>query len=197
PARLEIETAPPGAILYVNGNRARNPYKQDVIPGHYEVFAEASEHEPRTLELTLAPGERRLLTGAQRLSLPYIQRSGRPELLVASALLGGFVGAGAVIAAIGTHFGGANVNSVLLASGGGLTGLVGGGLVANALVPGYIPDNRALFILGNMWIGLAEGAGVGIVGRQLATFSEPRVDPCPGPGPCRGSIGEQLRTGFI
>ena len=33
PARLEIETAPPGATLYVNGNRARNPYRQDVTPG--------------------------------------------------------------------------------------------------------------------------------------------------------------------
>jgi len=197
PARLEIETAPPGAILYVNGNRARNPYKQDVIPGHYEVFAEAAEHEPRTLELDLAPGERRLLTGPSHLSLPYIQRSGRPELLVASALLGGFVGAGAVIAAIGTHFGSDNVSSVLLASGGGLTGLVAGGLVSNSLVPGYIPDNRALFIIGNMWIGLAEGAGIGVVGRQIATSVGTRVDPCPGPGPCRGSVGEQLRDGFI
>jgi len=201
PARLEIETAPRGATLYVNGNRARNPYKQDVDPGHYEVFAEAPEHEPRTLELDLAPGERRLLTGPNQLSLPYIQRSGRPELIAASVVLGGFVGAGAVVAAIGTHFQGEHVNSVLLAGGGGLTGLVAGGLVSNALVPGYIPDNRALFILGNMWIGLAEGAAVGVVARQLVTFNESPVAPCPGAtmggGPCRGPIGEQLRAGFI
>jgi len=201
PARLEIETAPRGATLYVNGNRARNPYKQDVDPGHYEVFAEAPEHEPRTLELDLAPGERRLLTGPNQLSLPYIQRSGRPELIAASVILGGFVGAGAVVAAIGTHFQGEHVNSVLLAGGGGLTGLVAGGLVSNALVPGYIPDNRALFILGNMWIGLAEGAAVGVVARQLVTFNESPVAPCPGAtmggGPCRGPIGEQLRAGFI
>jgi hypothetical protein len=196
PARLEIETAPSGATLYVNGNRARNPYRQDVVPGHYEVFAEAGEHEPRTIDLTLAPGERRLLTGDQRLSLPYIQRSGRPELLLATALVGGLVGAGAVIAAIGTHFDTDNVNSVLLAGGGGLTGIVAGALVATRVVPDYITDNRALFILGSMWLGLAEGAGVGIVGRQILIYSGDPVAPCPY-GSCRGSVGEQLRDGFI
>ena len=45
PARLEIETVPPGATLYVNGNRARNPYRQDVAPGHVEIFAEAPDHD--------------------------------------------------------------------------------------------------------------------------------------------------------
>src|SRR6185503_16992634 len=41
PARLEIETVPRTATLYVNGNRARNPYRQDVSPGPVEIFAEA------------------------------------------------------------------------------------------------------------------------------------------------------------
>src|SRR6187551_224322 len=36
PARLEIETVPAGATLYINGNRARNPYRQDVAPGRVE-----------------------------------------------------------------------------------------------------------------------------------------------------------------
>ena len=63
PARLEIETHPPGATLYVNGNRARNPYRQDVPPGHIEIFAEATDYESKTTELVLAPGERKLYTG--------------------------------------------------------------------------------------------------------------------------------------
>ena len=48
PARLEIETVPPNATLYINGNRARNPYRQDIVPGHIEIFAEATDHEDKT-----------------------------------------------------------------------------------------------------------------------------------------------------
>jgi hypothetical protein len=197
PARLEIETSPPGATLYVNGNRARNPYRQDVIPGHYEIFAEAADHVARTWVLELTPGERKLLMGPTQLRLPYVQRSGRPELVVTSALMGVLVGAGAVAAALGSHFDGANVASVLLFAGGGFTGGVAGGLIATRVVPRYIPDNRALFVLGGMWIGVAEGAGIGIVGRQIATYSHDVTPPCPGPGPCRGPIGEQLQAGFL
>src|SRR5689334_5534233 len=112
PARLEIETVPPGATLYVNGNRAQNPYHQDVPPGHIEIFAEATDYDSRTVDLTLAPGERRLMTGPSRLRLHYVQRSGRPELVVASSLLGGLVGAGAVIAGIGNSLESPNVASV-------------------------------------------------------------------------------------
>src|SRR3954471_2831135 len=79
PARLEIETAPPGATLYVNGNRARNPYRQDVTPGRFEIFAEAPEHEGRTLEFALTPGQQKRILGSERLRLSYAQRSGRPE----------------------------------------------------------------------------------------------------------------------
>lgn len=195
PARLEIETAPPGATLYVNGNRARNPYRQDVVPGHYEIFAEAPNFEDRAIDFTLAPGERRTLMGANRLRLPYTQRSGRPELIFASALMGGFVGAGAVAAAIGKDLQDPNVASVLLLGGGGLAGIVAGGLIATPLVPHYIPDNRALFILGGIWMGAAEGAGVGVLWRQVARHDEPVEAPCQ--GVCRPSLGDQLRAGFV
>ena len=55
PARLTIETYPPGATLYVNGNRARNPYRQELAPGPVEVFAEAPNYIARSVDLTLAP----------------------------------------------------------------------------------------------------------------------------------------------
>src|SRR5688500_6710201 len=83
PARHEIETIPAGATLYINGNRARNPYRQEIAPGHVEVFTEAPDHLPKTLDLTLVAGERRLYTGYAKLRLTYVQRSGRSELLVA------------------------------------------------------------------------------------------------------------------
>jgi hypothetical protein len=198
PARLEIETLPPGATLYVNGNRARNPYRQDVLPGHFEIFAEATDHEPKTIEFTLSPGQLHLLTGENSLHLPYVQRSGRPELLFASTFIGGFIGAGAVAAAIGKDLEDPGVASVLLLGGGGVAGAIAGYLVATPIVPRYIPDNRALFILGSMWIGAAEGAGVGLVYRQNQQHNEtlnPKGPlPCPG---CRGSIGQQLRASFV
>ncbi len=63
PARLEIETKPLGATLYVNGNRARNPYRQDIAPGPVEIFAEAPDYESRSIDFSLAPGEHRALVG--------------------------------------------------------------------------------------------------------------------------------------
>jgi hypothetical protein len=196
PARLEIETWPQGATLYVNGNRARNPYRQDVAPGPVEIFAEAPNYEPRTVDLSLAPSEHRTLVGNARFQLSYKQRSGRPELIFASALLGGFVGAGAVAAAINKNLDAQNVESVLLATGGFISGAALGALLATPFVPRYIPDNRALFIIGGMWIGAAEGFGVGVVGRQIATSEGAPTPPC-GPNPCRGPLGEQLQIGFI
>ncbi len=169
PARLEIETNPPGATLYVNGNRARNPYHQDVTPGHVEIFAEAVDHDTRTLEFTLSPGRAQAMTGADRFRLAYTQRSGRPELVVASAIMGGFFGAGAVAAAIGKNLDGQNVATVLLTGGGGLAGTIAGALIATSFVPRYIPDNRALFIIGATWIGGAEGAMAGFVVQQTIT----------------------------
>ena len=194
PARLEIETTPPGATLYVNGNRARNPYRQDVVPGHYELFAEAQDRQARTVEFTLNPGERLLLTDGRRLQLQYVQRSGRPELIAASSVLMGFVGAAAVAAAIGKKLESPDVSAVLLTSGGGLTGFVTGALASSVLVPSYIPDNRALLVIGAMWIGAAEGAGVGISVEQGIEAEDKTNPTCPG---CRPPLGERLRAAFF
>jgi hypothetical protein len=196
PARLEIETWPKTATLYVNGNRARNPYRQDLAPGPVEIFAEAPDYEPRTVDLTLAASERKLLTGPDGFRLAYRQRSGRSDLILSSALLGALVGAGAVAAAIGKNLEERNVGSVLLATGGGVSGFVLGALVATPLVPEYIPDNRALFIIGAMWIGAVEGFGASVVGYQLVSRAQSATPPC-APEPCRAPLGDQLRVGFI
>lgn len=172
PARLEIETIPRNATIYVNGNRARNPYRQDVPPGHYEIFGEATDYESRTDDILLGPGERRLLTGHD-FELRYVQRSGRPELVAASALIGAFVGAGAVAASLNKSVAQANVSSVSLTIGGALAGLIAGGLVANDSVPAYIPDNRALFVIGTMWIGGVEGALGGTILREFQAANGP------------------------
>jgi hypothetical protein len=196
PARLEIETAPPSATLYVNGNRARNPYRQDVSPGHVEIFAEAPDHESRTVDFTLSPGEQKRLLGRDALRLSYEQRSGRPELIVASGVMGGLVGAGAVAAAIGKDLEDPGVASVLLVTGGGLSGFVAGALIATPLVR-YIPDNRALYIMGDMWIGALEGFSAGIIWQQVHASHQEVAFPCLGPTPCRPTLGEQLRSGFV
>ncbi len=177
PARLVIETVPANATLYVNGNRAQNPYHQDVAPGRFELFAEATDYKDRTDELTLGPGDKRLLVGPNAFRLPYVQRSGRPELVAASAIMGALVGAGAVAAGLGSEIEQTDVSSLGFALGGALTGAVAGVLVANNLVPSYIPDNRGLFVIGGMWIGAAEGALGGVVVRQALTPSRPDTDP--------------------
>ena len=198
PAHLEIETNPPGATLYVNGNRARNPYRQDLPPGHFEIIGEAPDHDTRTLEFMLSAGERKLMTGPDRFRMAYTQRSGRPELVVASAIIGGFFGAGAVAAAIGKNLGDQNVATVLLMGGGGIAGASILGLVATPFVPHYIPDNRALFIIGATWIGGAEGAITGFVIQQASTARGTPASTCPtGMGHCRSPVGEQLRAAFI
>lgn len=209
PARLEIETLPADATLYVNGNRARNPYRQDVPPGRYEIFAEATDYVDRTDEVLLGPGQKRLLTGPFAFQLRYVQRSGRPELVVASSLLGAAVGAGAVIAGIDWALGenaGSDVSTVSLTAGGALTGAVAGALVSNSVVPSYVPDNRALFILGGMWIGAAEGALAGFAIRQAqeepslhTKESDGMVVPPPAPEPylARPSNSSHLRAAFV
>ena len=111
-------------------------------------------------------------------------------------MVGGLFGAGAVVAAIGGAFQDRNVSSVLLASGGAIAGGIVGLLVATPLVPQYIPDNKAFFIMGGMWIGLVDGTLMGIVGQQIDTASDTVQTPCPGPTNCRGSLGDELRAGF-
>lgn len=171
PARLDIETVPAGATLYVNGNRARNPYHQDVAPGRFEVFAEATDYEDRTEEFVLGPGDRRAFLAPHAFHLRYIQRSGRPELVAASSILGSLVGAGAVLTALGNKATNPNVSTAGLLVGGALAGGLTGGLVANRVVPSYIPDNRALFILGGMWVGALEGALTGMIVWESRTTS--------------------------
>lgn len=196
PARLEIETVPLGATLYVNGNRARNPYRQDLSPGPVEIFAEAPDYESRAVDLSLAPGEHKVFTGDARFQLKYRQRSGRRELIAASGVLGAFIGAAAVAAAIGRDLNDQSVSSVLLATGGGISGAALGILLATPLVPDYIPDNRALYIIGAMWIGAAEGFGTGLVGYQVVSHEgTPNSPLCP--EPCRADLGDQLRAGFV
>ena len=198
PARLEVETQPAGATLYVNGNRARNPYQQDVAPGHFELIAEAPPYyKERTEELSLGPGDRQLLTGPFALRLTYVQRSGRPELVVASAIMGALVGAGAVAAGLGSHLDDTNVSSLGLAFGGALTGAVAGVLVSNNIVPNYIADNRGLFVIGGMWIGAAEGALTGMVVRQAMIKATTDTDK-PYLGPYKhADLGAELRGAFL
>src|SRR4029079_18130012 len=92
-----------------------------------------------------------------------------------------------------------DVASVLLVSGGGIAGIIGGALIATPLVPEYIPDNRALFIMGGMWIGAAEGVGVGIIGAQAQATDCAQVDEngAPMPQRCRPKLGLLLRAGFV
>ncbi len=195
PARLEIETVPLGATLYVNGNRARNPYRQDITPGPVEIFAEAPDYEPRAVDLSLVPGEHKLFTGDSHFQLTYRQRSGRSELIAASGVLGAFIGAAAVAVAIGRAIDNQSVSSVLLATGGGISGAALGVLLATPIVPDYIPDNRALFILGAMWIGAVEGFGTSVVGYQLIAHEGGPAPPCL--EPCRADPTDQLRVGFV
>ncbi|HEY8924878.1 MAG TPA: tetratricopeptide repeat protein [Polyangia bacterium] len=191
PARLEIETIPRGATLYINGNRAQNPYRQDVAPGRFEIFAEATDFESRTQALSVGPGGRLLLTGPNALHLRYFQRSGRPELVVASSIMGALVGAGAVAVGLGTELDQANVPAISFTFGGAVTGAIAGALISNNIAPSYIPDNRGLFIIGGLWIGAAEGAFAGIVVRQAQTKPTPYGDyPDPFVHP---NLGSQLR----
>lgn len=154
PARLEIRTQPASAILYVRGNRARNPYIQLVEPGSYEIYAEATDHLPRREVLNLGPGD----VWTEPFALEYRQRSGRPELI------GFWTAAGAVGVATGVLARLESLvdpTSVTVVAAGALVGGIAGGLTATALNPDYIPDNLALFRIGAMWIGGAEGAAIG------------------------------------
>ena len=53
----------------------------------------------------------------------------------------------------------------------------------------------ALFVLGTMWMGGAEGALTGIIWQQASASRKPPVPPCD--TPCRAPLGDVLRAGFI
>jgi hypothetical protein len=166
PAHLEITTVPYNATLYVRGNRARNPYVQEVEPGAYEIYAEAPSYESRSETFIVAPGERRKI----RFPLHYVQRSGRPELIGFWTAAGAFAGATAVLARIDvvdkTSTDASSVGATgAVVAGAALVGGVAGALASTAALPDYIPDNRALFRIGASWIGAAEGATVASIFR--------------------------------
>jgi hypothetical protein len=159
PARLQIVTDPPNATLYVRGNRARNPYLQDVEPGVYEIYAEAPEYESRAESYTLVPGERRRIP----FQLKYVQRSGRPELIGFWTATGAVAAGGLVLARlqtidkVGSQAESVTASATVMA-GAALAGGVIGALVSTATLPSYLPDNKALFRIGSAWVGAAEGA---------------------------------------
>lgn len=172
PAHLTIRTVPPGAALFVRGNRAQNPYVQDVPPGSYEIYAEAPYYQPRRDTIVLSPGESRVV----EFPLTYVQRSGRPELIGFWTGMGALGGGLAVLTQQGNPVAG-NANatlSVSLLSAGILAGGLGLGVLSSTtpLVPNYIRDNLALFRIGTTWIGDLEGAtlAMGLTHNWTATF---------------------------
>jgi len=153
PAHLTVRTTPSSAALFVRGNRAQNPYTQDVPPGMYEIYAEAAYYQSKRETITLTPGEKRVV----EIPLTYVQRSGRPELI------GFWTGIGAVGGGLAVLTQGNPKKQSLavpLFSAGILAGGLGLGVVASTtpLVPSYLRDNLALYRIGAMWVGDLEGA---------------------------------------
>ena len=155
PAHLTVHTNPPNAALFVRGNRTQNPYVQDVPPGSYEIYAEASYYQPKRETITLSPGEDRVV----EFPLTYVQRSGRPELIGFWSGIGA-VGGGLAVLTQGSPTGLKASLSVSLFGAGMLGGGLGLGVLSSTtpLVPNYIRDNLALFRIGSMWVGDVEGA---------------------------------------
>jgi hypothetical protein len=155
PAHLRLRTHPSNAALFVRGNRTQNPYAQDVEPGSYEIYAEASYYEPRREIITLGPGEDRTV----EFHLAYVQRSGRPELIGFWTGIGA-IGGGLAVLTQGNPTDLRLSLSVPLFGAGILAGGLAMGVLSSttSLVPDYIRDNLALFRIGAMWIGDVEGA---------------------------------------
>jgi hypothetical protein len=167
--RLEIHTTPPDATLYVRGNRARNPYIQEVDPGAYELYAEATDYVPRTETYVVNPGESRRVN----FNLNYVQRSGRPELIgfwtAAGAVGGGMLVAARLRSGDTDSNSGTAAEATTVVAGGALVGGVAGALGATAFVPSYIRDNLALFRIGTAWIGAVEGSTLAVAFRNNLT----------------------------
>jgi tetratricopeptide (TPR) repeat protein len=154
PGRLQLRNLPRAATLYVRGNRARNPYDQEVEPGSYEIYAEASEYRPRREVVQVGPGQNVNVD----FRLQYVQRSGRPELIGFWTVAGVVAGTTAVAARLDKPN---NPASGSLVAAGGLVGGAVGVVLATAYVPDYIRDNVALFRIGAMSVGAIEGATIG------------------------------------
>jgi hypothetical protein len=163
--RLEVRTTPADATLYIRGNRARNPYIQEVDPGAYELYAEATDYAPRTETYAVNPGESRQI----HFKLDYVQRSGRPEL-IGFWTAAGAVGGGMLVAArLSSGDSGTAAESTTVVAGGALVGGVAGALGATAFTPNYIRDNLALFRIGTAWIGAVEGSTLALAYRRNLT----------------------------
>ena len=163
PGRLQLRNLPSSATLYVSGNRARNPYDQEVEPGSYEIYAEASEHRSRREVVQVAAGQQLSLD----FRLQYVQRSGRPELIAFWTAAGVVAGTTAVAARLDNR----DAASGSLVAAGGLVGGAVGVLLAAAYVPDYIRDNVALFRIGAMSIGALEGAAIGVTAFRDMRFT--------------------------
>ncbi len=158
-ARLEIRTRPAGAALFVRGNRAQVPYRQDVDPGAYEIYSEATDYLPRRETLHLGPGQ----TVVVDFPLAYVQRSGRPELVGFWGAIGAVAAGGAVLARLQNPMTKASTPASLsLVGAAAAVGGIGGALISRAFVPDYTRDNVALFRIGAGWIGATEGASLGL-----------------------------------
>ena len=155
PAHLAVHTNPPNATLFVRGNRTQNPFVQDVPPGSYEIYAEATYYQSKREIITLSPGEDRVV----EFPLTYVQRSGRPELIGFWSGIGA-AGGGLAVLTQGSPTDLKASLSVSLFGAGMLAGGLALGVLADTtpLVPSYIRDNLALFRIGSMWVGDVEGA---------------------------------------
>lgn len=161
PARLRVRTTPGDATLFVRGMRAENPYVQDVEAGGYEIYAEAPSHRPRRIGVTVGPGQ----VHDVELTLEYVRRSGRPELIgfwVGAGALGGAAAVAALLQApVQVSRPITPANSLLLGAAAASGGAAA--LLSSAFVPEYIPDNLALHRIGASWVGAAEGLGLGLL----------------------------------
>jgi hypothetical protein len=164
PGRLQLRNLPSSATLYVRGNRARNPYDQEVEPGSYEIYAEANDHRSRREVVQIGAGQRLSLD----FRLQYVQRSGRPELIAFWTAAGVLAGTTAVAARLDNPD---TAASGSLVAAGGLVGGAVGVLLATAYVPDYIRDNVALFRIGAMSVGALEGAAIGVTAFRDMRFT--------------------------
>jgi hypothetical protein len=162
PGRLQIRNLPDGATLYIRGNRVRVPYDQEVEPGSYEIYAEATDYRPRREVVAIRAGQRLPLD----FRLDYVQRSGRPELIGFWTVVGAVAGTTAVVARLTRIDDPEKGASGTLVAAGGLVGGAAGLVLATTYVPDYIRDNIALFRIGAMSIGAVDGATLGLTLHQ-------------------------------
>jgi hypothetical protein len=161
PGRLSIRTRPPGATLYVRGNRAQNPYDQAVEPGKYEIYAEATDYQPRRTEVEVEGGQRQPVN----LELDYLQRSGHPELIWFWTTAGAVAGGTFVLARLDIPGRDTTPASGSLVAAGAIGGGIAGAFASSlskTLAPDYIRDNRAMFRITASVIGSVEGASIGL-----------------------------------